>query len=637
MSKKDTCRTLVILTVFLGLSFLIFPVQPAHAQTPTVDTGFDAATPRPEPDLVIVREKFYGAEGVDLTPYGIGSGPVFFVQSIYFRFFVDNELGSIDSFTGLVEFPAGIEIIGIITDGDDLGGVLDDGILTATDQLFGIGSDPDAYSNKHRGFEPAGGEGTSEFVSTTSPQTLVFGMNVEEGVDDFRVIIDYGDSFPADLAFDVGAYAVGLLGGAPEPSTGFRLGDEFSDSEAGSLTGIALTATGGPVVGDSIPYDPLSNLFILRDTAQDTYVDGFDVQLSLPAPDLFEFDVSFVGSPVGITDGNHNGMLYVLDAEFGFGEVNFTDGALMQKPVGPLPGTKVDLTNLGGVSDLFVLRDSDASDSYVDRLNTVTYNFDQEIILPQSLMADPVGITDGVDGLLYVVGASGSFVSVDPAVPTVTDLALTPPLGTYIDLTGHDSAEAIFLLRQTPTDIRIDRFEIVSGLPTYDHAILTTMDTPAGVTDGPNGMLYVIGQGNDVPATLTVVDSDDGAILSSQSFMDFAGVNVSLTNVLPVETPVNPTPFDNISGLRHWSAPNPFNARVTISFEVVRRDLTRVELYDLQGQLVKILDAGTRDVGLHTVSWDGRDANRRFLASGTYLYRVVVGSRSATGKVVLAK
>jgi hypothetical protein len=219
----------------------------------------------------------------------------------------------------------------------------------------------------------------------------------------------------------------------------------------------------------------------------------------------------------------------------------------------------------------------------------------------------------------------------------VTDLVLTPPEGTYIDLTGRDSAEELFLLRQTATDTRVDKFDILSGTPTYDFAILTELDIPVGITDGPEDRIYIIGAGNDEPAALAVIDPADGSVLSNQAFMNFVGLNISLTNVLPVETPVNPTPRDYGFGLRHWSAPNPFNARVTISYEVVRRDLTRVELYDLQGQLVKILDAGTREVGVHEVAWDGRDANGRFLASGTYLYRVVVGSQSATGKVVLAK
>ena len=67
------CTTVLLLATGLGL-------QPALAQTPLEDTDFSSATPRPDTDLVIVRERAYGAEGVDLTAYGIGAGPVDFVQ-----------------------------------------------------------------------------------------------------------------------------------------------------------------------------------------------------------------------------------------------------------------------------------------------------------------------------------------------------------------------------------------------------------------------------------------------------------------------------------------------------------------------------------------------------------------------------
>lgn len=67
----------------LVLSALLTAVPlSALAVDPHVDTGFSSATPPPDPDLVIVREQFYGASGVDMSAYGIGGGSQTYVQSL---------------------------------------------------------------------------------------------------------------------------------------------------------------------------------------------------------------------------------------------------------------------------------------------------------------------------------------------------------------------------------------------------------------------------------------------------------------------------------------------------------------------------------------------------------------------------
>jgi hypothetical protein len=231
---------------------LVIPYSAFRAlAVPLEDTGFTPTTPRPDPDLIVVREKAYGSGGIDLTPYGIGTGPVDYVQSIYFRFFADHDEPTVDSFTGRVVFPDEIEILGIITDVSALGGEIDDGIATETDSIFGIATDPDDYSESDRGFECCGGIASSEFVCLTSPSTLVFGLNINVGMDDFRVIVDYGSSYGESLAFDIGAYDIGSLGGAV-PSQGIRIGDDSNPivmgsgdfGEAGTLIGIPPPGSG---------------------------------------------------------------------------------------------------------------------------------------------------------------------------------------------------------------------------------------------------------------------------------------------------------------------------------------------------------------------------------------------------------
>lgn len=168
-------------------------------QLPVVDVNFTAETPDPDIDLVVVRERAYGAGGVDLTPYAIGTGPVDFVQSIYVRL-NKGPNGPQTTARHRITFPPGVVVLGVITDEDALGGSADDGVLTETDLLFGIDASlADAYSDDDRGFEA----NDDEIATVVDPNVVFVMHNVTDEVDDLRIIVDYGSSFPPDLAFDI--------------------------------------------------------------------------------------------------------------------------------------------------------------------------------------------------------------------------------------------------------------------------------------------------------------------------------------------------------------------------------------------------------------------------------------------------
>ncbi|MEE2659276.1 MAG: T9SS type A sorting domain-containing protein, partial [Candidatus Latescibacterota bacterium] len=73
--------------------------------------------------------------------------------------------------------------------------------------------------------------------------------------------------------------------------------------------------------------------------------------------------------------------------------------------------------------------------------------------------------------------------------------------------------------------------------------------------------------------------------------------------------------------------PNPFNAErvaaTNIEYEVTREGPVRLEVYNVLGQRVRILvDESLQSAGLWTVNWDGRDDQKRRLATGVYLYQL---------------
>ena len=88
------------------------------------------------------------------------------------------------------------------------------------------------------------------------------------------------------------------------------------------------------------------------------------------------------------------------------------------------------------------------------------------------------------------------------------------------------------------------------------------------------------------------------------------------------------------------NAPNPFNASTTISFLIPFRlahEPTRLSIYNLTGQLVRVLQLETLQAGEYTLSWDGRDDYGREVASGVYIYRLDVGEWAVHRRMLLLR
>ena len=73
------------------------------------------------------------------------------------------------------------------------------------------------------------------------------------------------------------------------------------------------------------------------------------------------------------------------------------------------------------------------------------------------------------------------------------------------------------------------------------------------------------------------------------------------------------------------NAPNPFNASTVIPFQVpadlAGQDLW-LSIYNLSGQVVRVLRVDAAGAGEHRLSWNGRDDYGRDAASGVYVYRL---------------
>ena len=85
--------------------------------------------------------------------------------------------------------------------------------------------------------------------------------------------------------------------------------------------------------------------------------------------------------------------------------------------------------------------------------------------------------------------------------------------------------------------------------------------------------------------------------------------------------------------------PNPFNPSTTISFTLsneISGDVV-ISIFNLKGQLVKQLVSEQLSLGQHQITWNGMDEYRKSVTSGVYLYKLNIGDKTFTKKMLLLK
>lgn len=83
------------------------------------------------------------------------------------------------------------------------------------------------------------------------------------------------------------------------------------------------------------------------------------------------------------------------------------------------------------------------------------------------------------------------------------------------------------------------------------------------------------------------------------------------------------------------SRPNPFRDATLIRYELPERQQVRLNVYDVGGRLVRVLQTGQRGPGTFSVPWDRANAVGRRVQPGIYFVRLETGSTVAARKVLV--
>ena len=144
---------------------------------------------------------------------------------------------------------------------------------------------------------------------------------------------------------------------------------------------------------------------------------------------------------------------------------------------------------------------------------------------------------------------------------------------------------------------------------------------------------YVAGGTTSLGSPVFVVDLYAEALVDT---IILPGTNTNVVAVMPrliLSGVDDPTPELFRPALK--AAPNPFNPRTTISYELGAAGPVDLSVYDPAGRWVRTLVARTQEAGPHDAAWDGRDHAGERTPSGTYVVRLRTPGGDASHKVTL--
>lgn len=125
---------------------------------------------------------------------------------------------------------------------------------------------------------------------------------------------------------------------------------------------------------------------------------------------------------------------------------------------------------------------------------------------------------------------------------------------------------------------------------------------------------------------LLLLDSDQNGVYEDTSVVDVS------TDINDEESVILPNTYHLAQNY-----PNPFNPSTTIEYSLPRKGTVVIEVFNIRGQTVRTLVDRDMPAGSHTVVWDGKNQAKQSVATGVYFYRMRIGERVLTKKMLLLK
>lgn len=83
--------------------------------------------------------------------------------------------------------------------------------------------------------------------------------------------------------------------------------------------------------------------------------------------------------------------------------------------------------------------------------------------------------------------------------------------------------------------------------------------------------------------------------------------------------------------------PNPFNPSTTIEYEIPKEGYVEAKIYNINGELVKVLENQYKNGGKYRLQWDSKNKEGKIVTSGMYMMQVIYNKTALTKKIMLIK
>lgn len=148
-----------------------------------------------------------------------------------------------------------------------------------------------------------------------------------------------------------------------------------------------------------------------------------------------------------------------------------------------------------------------------------------------------------------------------------------------------------------------------------------------------SGLLYACD-----PKDLTTVPGELNIYNEEFELLNSVELQIGGGDVLVIEssTSVEDEPLSIYSEIRCF--PNPFNPVLNIEFTAERESQAVISIYNVRGELVRVIDQGIVSEGKHCIQWRGREQDGRSVESGIYFAELRLdGEKVSVKKICLIK
>jgi hypothetical protein len=134
-----------------------------------------------------------------------------------------------------------------------------------------------------------------------------------------------------------------------------------------------------------------------------------------------------------------------------------------------------------------------------------------------------------------------------------------------------------------------------------------------------------------LPFSFATIEDRSDRVYLLRNILDFFG-NAPADTSVGIDDDASGRVFANAL---YRNYPNPFNPSTVIRFSIRVPGHVSIRVFNIAGQLVRVLHDGELHAGVHELAWDGHDDNGRSVSSGVYFYSLEGAGSKLTNRMVL--